>query len=121
MLAALPVGGSFKLARSTETVEECAVLAKGCDAVICVTGGNLDWEIEGADRTQFALPGANDDLIERLLEAHSKTIIYNISVRFVWAPDLLLKRSLTTQRIFVLLSAMLELGSDDSDDVDLLL
>lgn len=81
MLAALRVGGSFKLASSTEAIEECAALAKECDAVICVTGGNLDWETEGADRTQFALPGATDELAESLLEANSNTIICNISVR----------------------------------------
>lgn len=81
MLAALRVGGSFKLASSTEAIEDCATLAKECDAVICVTGGNLDWETEGADRTQFALPGATDELVESLLQANSNTIICNISVR----------------------------------------
>ncbi|KAH8077419.1 glycosyl hydrolase family 3 C-terminal domain-containing protein, partial [Filobasidium floriforme] len=79
MLAALRVGGSFKMASSTEAIEKCATLAKECDAVICVTGGNLDWETEGADRTQFALPGATDELVESLLEANSNTIICNIS------------------------------------------
>lgn len=83
MLAALRVGGSFKMASSTEAIEKCATLAKECDAVICVTGGNLDWETEGADRTQFALPGATDELVENLLEANSNTIICNISVRLV--------------------------------------
>jgi beta-glucosidase len=83
MLAALRAGGSFKLDSSTEAIEKCATLAKECDAVICVTGGNLDWETEGADRTQFALPGATDELVENLLEASSNTIICNISVRLV--------------------------------------
>jgi len=80
MLAALRVGGNYQLEDVEEAVVKAGQLAQECDAVICVTGGNLDWETEGSDRTHFALPGATDRLVNALLQANNKTIICNISV-----------------------------------------
>ena len=80
MLAALRVGGNYQLEDVEEAVLKAGELAQECDAVICVTGGNLDWETEGSDRTQFALPGASDLLVDTLLQANNNTIVCNISV-----------------------------------------
>jgi beta-glucosidase len=80
MLAALRVGGNYQLPDVEEAIAKAGKMAQECDAVICVTGGNLDWETEGSDRTQFALPGATDLLVDTLLQANDHTIICNISV-----------------------------------------
>jgi hypothetical protein len=80
MLAALRVGGNYKIDDIDQAIKDAVELARECDAVICVTGGNLDWETEGADRTQFALPGATDILVSKLLETNRNTVIGNISV-----------------------------------------
>ena len=80
MLAALRVGGNYQLDDEEEAIAKAGKIAQECDAVICVTGGNLDWETEGSDRTQFALPGATDLLVDTLLQANNNIIVCNISV-----------------------------------------
>jgi beta-glucosidase len=50
-------------------------LARDADAVVLVVGTDADWESEGHDRTTLALPGAQGDLVERVLDANPRTAV----------------------------------------------
>ncbi len=53
-----------------------AVAAAGqADAALLVVGSNADWETEGNDRTSLELPGAQNALIEAVLDANPNTVI----------------------------------------------
>ncbi|KAK4688956.1 beta-glucosidase, partial [Tremellales sp. Uapishka_1] len=88
VMAALRVGGAPKLDSDEAAIAEAVKLAKEADAVFCFTGGNMDWEAEGADRASLKLPGLTDQLVEALLEVKPDTIICNQSgsvFAFPWA------------------------------------
>ncbi|ORY35301.1 glycoside hydrolase family 3 protein [Naematelia encephala] len=88
VMAALRVGGAPKLESKELAIEDAVQLAKKSDAVFCFTGGNMDWEAEGADRKGLGLPGLTDQLVEALLEVKPDTIICNQSgsvFAFPWA------------------------------------
>lgn len=55
--------------------EEAVALAKEADEVIFVGGLNHDYDVEGWDRDSMALPYAQDELIEELLEVKPDTIV----------------------------------------------
>jgi len=50
-------------------------LAKKADAVVLVASLNGEWETEGADRVDMKLPGAQDELIQRVAKANKNTIV----------------------------------------------
>ncbi|MEQ8859951.1 MAG: glycoside hydrolase family 3 C-terminal domain-containing protein [Pseudomonadales bacterium] len=50
-------------------------LAREADAVVLVAGSNADWETEGNDRTDLDLPGAQNELIEAVLEINPNTVV----------------------------------------------
>lgn len=50
-------------------------LARNADAAILVVGTDPDWETEGNDRTDMGLPGAQNLLIETVLDAHPDTVV----------------------------------------------
>lgn len=79
MMAALRLGGCYKIDDAERAIVEAADLAASCDVVLCFTGSNMDWEAEGADRTQFILPGKTDQLVNALLDVKPETIICNLS------------------------------------------
>lgn len=79
MMAALRVGCAPKL-DATSAMVEALKLAKDQDAVVCVVGTNLDYELEGSDRPTLALPGDTDELVARLLEVRPDAVIVNQSV-----------------------------------------
>ncbi len=56
-------------------VEEAVTLASRCDLSIVVVGTNDDWESEGWDRTDIALPGQQDELIARVAEVSRRTVV----------------------------------------------
>lgn len=54
---------------------EAEALAKECDVALLVVGTNDDWETEGRDRDQFALPGDQPELIRRVAAANPRTVV----------------------------------------------
>ncbi len=54
---------------------EAEALAADCDIAIVVVGTNDDWETEGRDRDQFALPGDQPELIRRVSAANPRTVV----------------------------------------------
>ena len=49
--------------------------AAAADVAVVVVGTNSDWETEGEDRTTLALPGEQDELVRRVVEANPRTIV----------------------------------------------
>ena len=73
-------GGGIRIgcARQIDEEEELAsaiVAAKQVDQVILVAALGPDWETEGHDRTNMALPGHMDRLIEAVAEANKKIVV----------------------------------------------
>ena len=56
-------------------VEEAAGTARECDAAIVVVGTNDYWESESYDRTSMDLPGQQEELVERVLQANPRTVV----------------------------------------------
>jgi beta-glucosidase len=50
-------------------------LAREADAVVLVVGTDADWESEGHDRESMRLPGEQDALVERVVEANPRTVV----------------------------------------------
>ncbi len=58
-----------------DLIGEAVATAEQADAVVLVIGTNNDWETEGNDRTDIALPGDQDELVRRVLEANPSTVV----------------------------------------------
>ncbi|RPI95306.1 MAG: beta-glucosidase [Chloroflexi bacterium] len=58
-----------------DTIAEAVKLAKKSDVVVLVAGLNGEWETEGSDRVDMKLPGAQNELIERVAKANKNTIV----------------------------------------------
>jgi beta-glucosidase len=58
-----------------EPIGEAVQVAAAADAVVLVVGSNPDWETEGNDRTDLALPGDQDELIRRVIAANPDTAV----------------------------------------------
>ncbi|KAE8153374.1 glycoside hydrolase superfamily [Aspergillus avenaceus] len=58
-----------------EGIEQAVELASRVDQVVLVAGLSAEWESEGEDRTHMRLPPYTDQLITRVLEANSNTVI----------------------------------------------
>ncbi|MCJ7671723.1 MAG: glycoside hydrolase family 3 C-terminal domain-containing protein [Acidimicrobiia bacterium] len=58
-----------------DAMERAVAAATEADAVIVVVGTNDDWESEGFDRSSMDLPGAQDDLVTRVLAANPNTVV----------------------------------------------
>ncbi len=59
----------------TDLIGEAVSVAKACDAAIVIVGTNDQWESEGRDRASMALPGAQDELVRRVIEANPRTVV----------------------------------------------
>jgi beta-glucosidase len=71
-------------------IKDAADLARDADAVLLMVGTNDDWETEGNDRLSLALPGDQDELISKVLEANPNTIVVNNSgspISMPWLAD----------------------------------
>ena len=55
--------------------QECRSLCSQADAVVLVLGTNGEWETEGNDRRDMALPGRQDELAERVLAARPDAVV----------------------------------------------
>ncbi len=71
-------------------IERAVSAARRADAVVVVVGTDEDWETEGVDRDTMALPGAQDELVERVLEvAPHAVVVLNVGapVAVPWVAD----------------------------------
>jgi beta-glucosidase len=60
---------------SPDPMADAIALAKRADVVIVVAGLNSQWESEGFDRVDMHLPGAQNELIEKVASANPNTIV----------------------------------------------
>lgn len=58
-----------------EELAQAEQLAASCDAVVVVLGTTEEVESEGYDRTSLALPGRQDELVQRVLAANPNTVV----------------------------------------------
>jgi beta-glucosidase len=58
-----------------DMIAEAVKLAKNSDVVVLIAGLNGEWESEGFDRVDMKLPGAQNELIERVAKANRNTIV----------------------------------------------
>ena len=56
-------------------IEEAVVAASSADAAVVVVGLNNEWETEGHDRSAYALPGRQVELISRVAAANANTVV----------------------------------------------
>ncbi len=71
-------------------IKDAVDLARDADAVLLMVGTNDDWETEGNDRLSLALPGDQDELISKVLEANPNTVVVNNSgspISMPWLDD----------------------------------
>ena len=71
-----------------DLMERAEVAAAAADAVVVVVGTNEDWESEGHDRSFIALPGRQDELVERMVAANPNTVVVvntGAAVTMPWA------------------------------------
>jgi len=61
--------------QSKDPMGDAVKLAKKADVVILVASLNSEWEAEGFDRVDMKLPGAQNELIERVSKANKNTIV----------------------------------------------
>jgi len=86
--AALRVG--FRRPDPPDLFEQAIAVAADADVAVVVVGTNDEWETEGSDRTTMNLPGAQDELIRRVVAANPRTaVIVNAGspVTMDWADD----------------------------------
>jgi beta-glucosidase len=58
-----------------DAMQRAVAAARAADAAVVVVGLNEDWEGEGHDREGLALPGRQDELIERVAAANPRTVV----------------------------------------------
>jgi beta-glucosidase len=56
-------------------MERAVAAAAAADVAVVVVGTNSDWETEGEDRTTLALPGDQDELVRRVIDANPRTVV----------------------------------------------
>lgn len=56
-------------------LERAVELARDAEAAIVVVGTTDDWETEGHDRATLALPGEQDELVQRIAAVNRRTIV----------------------------------------------
>ena len=60
---------------AADAIGSAVAIAARADAAIVVVGTNPQWESEGHDRTTMDLPGAQDELIARVIAANANTAV----------------------------------------------
>jgi beta-glucosidase len=73
-----------------DLLDRAVEAAGAADAAVVVIGTNDDWESEGHDRTSMALPGAQDELVRRVVAANPRTVVVlntGSPVELDWAED----------------------------------
>lgn len=74
----LPIAG-FRLAAARpplpDAMERAVAAAAAADVAIVVVGSNSQWETEGSDRADLHLIGEQDELVRRILDVNSRTVV----------------------------------------------
>jgi beta-glucosidase len=73
-----------------DLLERAVAAAAEADATVLVVGTTGEWESEGHDRTSMDLPGAQDELVRRVLDANPATVVVvnaGSPVTMDWVPD----------------------------------
>jgi beta-glucosidase len=73
-----------------DLMDRAVAAAAAADVAIVVVGTNDDWETEGEDRSTLDLPGAQDELVARVLAANPRTVVVlntGAPVVLPWADD----------------------------------
>lgn len=73
-----------------DLLDRAVAAAAAADAAVVVVGTNGEWESEGSDRSSMDLPGRQDELVRRVVEANPATVVVvNAAspVTMDWAPD----------------------------------
>jgi beta-glucosidase len=71
-------------------LEKATALARQADVAVVVVGTTEEVESEGFDRTSLALPGRQDELVRRVVQANPRTIVVvnaGAPVLLPWADD----------------------------------
>ena len=71
-------------------MDRAVAAAAAADVAIVVVGTNEEWETEGSDRDTIALPGRQDELVQRVAAANPRTIVVvnaGSPVSMPWAGD----------------------------------
>ncbi|KDR84011.1 hypothetical protein GALMADRAFT_236587 [Galerina marginata CBS 339.88] len=71
--------GAIRIIDDDSAIQEAVKIAKESDVTILVIGLNHDWESEGHDRADMALPGLTNKLVSAVLNANSNTVVVNQS------------------------------------------
>ncbi len=58
-----------------DPIAAAVATARAADAVVVVVGTNADWDTEGNDRSNLSLPGAQDALVEAVIDANPNTVV----------------------------------------------
>ncbi|MDP6980795.1 MAG: glycoside hydrolase family 3 C-terminal domain-containing protein [Myxococcota bacterium] len=58
-----------------DAMDRAVDAARSADCAVVVVGLNADWETEGSDRVDMELPGRQVELIDRVSEANSNTVV----------------------------------------------
>lgn len=85
-LAVIPADGFGRVVRGelrlrppgtsvSDEIAEAVALARRCDLVVLVVGTNSDVESEGWDRPDLALPGRQNELVERVLAVAPDAVV----------------------------------------------
>lgn len=83
----LTFGGVLLIDPET-AIEQASARAKEYDQVLIITGLNKDYESEGADRAHLKIPGLSNKMIESVVEANARTVVWIQSgtpVEMPWA------------------------------------
>lgn len=71
-------------------VERAVALARDADVAVVVVGTTEEWECEGHDRHDLALPAGQDELVRRVAEVNPRTVVVvcaGAPVAMPWAGD----------------------------------
>jgi beta-glucosidase len=58
-----------------DAMERAMSAAAAADIAVVVVGTNADWETEGEDRSSMDLPGAQDELVQRVAAVNPRTVV----------------------------------------------
>jgi len=64
-----------RLPAPDDLIDRAVAAAAAADVAVVVVGTNFDWETEGEDRTTLALPGEQDELVRRVIDANPRTVV----------------------------------------------
>ena len=70
-----PAGAEGAAPAANSAADAAVAAAKSADLVIFVGGLNHDLDQEGGDRPDMKLPGGQDELLSRIVEANPKTVV----------------------------------------------